>query len=387
MAWPSILLCTDQPNSAQGVRQTLESAGFSLVETTLEDPDPLQRLPIGMVVIEAEHRDASALCRRLRQRGLDPFVPILLTSSAQESEIRRTGLDAGADSALALPVHPGELVAHILALFRIKTRHDQLSSKAAEVTRVNQRLQQATEQIDLELDWARRIQESFLPKSLPTLPQLEFAVKYKPCGRVGGDFYDAFRLDEHHLAFYVADAMGHGVPASLLTIFMKKGIVAKEITGKSYRLVPPHEILAKLNRDLIEQALAEQPFVTMAYFLLDLRDGKTQFARAGHPYPLHIPREGPIASWQIEGSLLGVFDVAFRSQTFDLKPGDKLLTFTDGMDSAAFEKHAVGTTSLFAAAREFRHLPIRELVDRLAEVLFNQTDLQDDLTILGVERK
>src|SRR6202030_3840730 len=132
-----------------------------------------------------------------------------------------------------------------------------------EVNRINKRLQAAYQQIDMELELARRIQESFLPQTLPDLPEVRFAVHYEPCGRVGGDFYDVFRLDEKHLGFYIADAMGHGVPASLLTIFVKKGVRAKEISGQQYRLVPPGEVLQRLNRDLIQQELSDNPFITM----------------------------------------------------------------------------------------------------------------------------
>ena len=158
----------------------------------------------------------------------------------------------GADAFLGAPFEPVELIAQVNALLRIKERHDQLSAKASETQRINKRLQAAYQQIDQELELARRVQESFLPQTLPQLPQVRFAVKYRPCGRVGGDFYDVFRLDEQHLGLYVADAMGHGVPASLLTIFVKTSVKAKEIHGQSYRLVPPDEVLERLNRDLID---------------------------------------------------------------------------------------------------------------------------------------
>src|SRR4029077_1602432 len=169
-------------------------------------------------------------------------------------------------------------LAQVQAFLRLKDRHDHLTETTAEVHRINKRLQAAYHQIDQELELARRIQESFLPQTLPQLPQVRFAVHYQPCGKVGGDFYDVFRLDEHHLGFYVADAMGHGVPASLLTIFVKKGVRAKEISGKDYRLVPPDEVLQRLNRDLIEQGLSDNPFVTMVYALFNYRDGTLRFA-------------------------------------------------------------------------------------------------------------
>src|SRR5262245_29469445 len=134
---------------------------------------------------------------------------------------------------------PSELLDQVRDLLRIKERHDELVAKTAEVQHVHKRLQTAYQQIDRELELARRIQESFLPRSLPELPRLRFAAAFKPQGHVGGDFYDVFRLDEHHVAFYVADAMGHGVPASLLTIFIKQTVKPKEIVGSDYRLAPP----------------------------------------------------------------------------------------------------------------------------------------------------
>ncbi len=268
---------------------------------------------------------------------------------------------------------------------RTKERQDQLTARAAEAGRVSKRLQAAYHQLDQELDLARRIQQSFLPQTLPVLPRLRFAVQYRPCGRVGGDFYDVFRLDERHVGFYVADAMGHGVPASLLTIFVKTGVRAKEIRGQSYRLVPPDEVLQKLNRDLIGQALADSPFITMAYVLLNHADGTLHFSRAGHPHPLYLPRQGPAQLWPLHGSLLGVFETQFTAKAERLQPGDKLLLYTDGIDSAAFDRAPVGVGSLLAAAERFRDAPIGELVDRLAHDLFTQTQQGDDLTILGVE--
>jgi sigma-B regulation protein RsbU (phosphoserine phosphatase) len=246
-------------------------------------------------------------------------------------------------------------------------------------------LQAAYQQIDQELALAKRIQESFLPQTLPQLPRLRFAVKYRPCGHVGGDFYDVFRLDEKHVGLYVADAMGHGVPASLLTIFVKKGVRAKEISNQSYRLVPPQEVLQRLNRDLIEQALSDAPFITMIYALYNYAEGTIQVSRAGHPYPLYLPARGAPQLWEMEGGLLGVFDTQYRVQVRALQPGDKLLLYTDGMDSAAWGSHAVGLASLVAAAEHFRALPISDLVERLSQDLFTQTKQSDDLTVLGLE--
>ena len=383
----SIILCADAQPTVDDVRLVLQNAGFAVGVHLLDENAALQNNAATLILVDGSRRteDALKLCQRLHRGQSENFIPILYVTNDASPGARLASLESGADTYLLRPFDPAELLAQVQALLRIKERHDTLTAKTAEVHRINKRLQAAYQQIDMELDLARRIQESFLPQSLPELPQVRFAVKYKPCGRVGGDFYDVFRLDEHHLGFYVADAMGHGVPASLLTIFVKKGVKAKEISGKDYRLVPPDEVLGRLNRDLIDQALSENPFITIAYVLFNMKERSLQFARAGHPYPLYLPREGPPRLWQVEGSLLGVFDTKYRLQAHALQPGDKVLLYTDGMDAAAFDNQPLGLPSLLAAVGSYRDLTIAELVDRLALELFGQNPQTDDLTIFGME--
>ncbi len=317
-----VLLCADPGNGAEDVRQLLSQAGSQVGFHALNGSDPADPGSANLIVMEGSVAPeiARAMCQRLRGRLGEVFVPILFISPDAGPRERLASLECGADTYLLRPFEAAELLAQVQAFLRLKDRHDHLTEKTAEVNRINKRLQAAYLQIDQELELARRIQESFLPQSLPQLPQVRFAVHYQPCGKVGGDFYDVFRLDEHHIGFYVADAMGHGVPASLLTIFVKKGVRTKEIFGQQYRLVPPGEVLQRLNRDMIDQALSENPFITMVYVLFN-QDGTLSFSRSGHPYPLFVPREGPPVLWQIEGSLLGVFDTNYPVQTHQLKPG------------------------------------------------------------------
>jgi serine phosphatase RsbU (regulator of sigma subunit) len=377
---PFIIVCSD---GAAPFREPLEQAGFDVALRPIAG-DPDNGAPAKLIVIDGgDGDDALRLCHRLRLKLHDPYVPILFL--APRAEAGRAGLECGADLYLPWPGEAASLIAQAQALLRIKDRTDQLAAKAAEAQRLHKRLQAAYQQIDQELELARRLQECFLPQSLPALSQARFAVEYKPCGRVGGDFYDVFRLDEQHVGFYVADAMGHGVPASLLTIFVKKGVKTKEINGQTYRLIPPDEVLRKLNHDMIDQALAETPFITMVYGLYNLHTRRLLLSRAGHPYPLYLPQGGVPALWQMEGSLLGVFDTRYHVQEHQLQPGDKLLFYTDGTDAAAFGDQPVGLGSLVAAAEAHRRLPIDELVARLSTELFHQTRQSDDLTVLGME--
>jgi phosphoserine phosphatase RsbU/P len=382
-----VLLCAAGEAGDGDVRRLLEQAGHEVRYHPLGGAPPDDLPAYQLVVLDGGRDGAAAVqcCRRLRAGLGEGFVPVLLLTADPSPAARLAGLEAGADTYLLWPFEDQELLAQARAFLRIKAVHDRLADKTAEIHRINKRLQQAYQQIDQELELAHRIQMSFLPQTLPELPRVRFAVHYLLCGRVGGDFYDIFRLDENHVGFYVADAMGHGVPASLLAIFVKKGVRAKEIFGHQYRLLPPGEVLQRLNRDLVEQALSEQPFITMVYVLLNFKDGTLSFARAGHPHPLYVPRDGEPRLWQVAGSLLGVFETAFPVQAQRLQPGDKVLLYSDGIDNARFEGHPPGLDSLLACAARHRDLPVQEFLAGVARDLFGQASPEDDLTLLGLE--
>ncbi len=384
---PRILVCANQPGTLAELRHLLAGIGCDLTGHLLDTPDPDGPGDYQLIAIEGGRCSGPALdlCRRLRERLDARFVPILYLTEDRGDAARLAGFEAGADVCLLRPFARGELLAQARALLRIKDAHDRLAGKTAEVHRINKRLQQLHQQIDHELQLAQRIQSSFLPQTLPDVSRTRFAVHYLLRDRVGGDFYDVFRLDEQHVGLYVADAMGHGVPASLLTIFVKKGVRAKEVFGQHYRLVPPGEVLQRLNKDLLDQQLAENPFITMAYGLYNHKEGTFRFARAGHPYPLHVPREGEPVFWRQEGLLLGVVDAVFPAHTYTLKPGDKVLLYSDGIDTGRYEDHPPGTASLLACAARHRDLPIHDFVDRLARDLFGASEQPDDLTLLGLE--
>ena len=379
---PRILLCAHQPSALAEMRHLLTGTGCELTAHLFGTPDPQEPNGHQLIVVEGSQCPAAALelCRRLRDRLDHHFVPLLYLA-----DDRLAGFESGADACLQRPFAPGELLAQVKALLRIKDAHDRQAGKTAEMHRINKRLQQLHQQIDYEMQLAQRIQSSFLPRTLPDVPRSRFAVHYLLRDRVGGDFYDVFRLDEHHVGLYVADAMGHGVPASLLTIFVKKGVFAKEVFGREYRLVPPEEVLQRLNKDLIDQHLSEHPFITMAYALYNHRDGVFRFARAGHPYPLYVPRMGEPTLWRQEGLLLGVTETSFPARNYRLNPGDKVLLYSDGIDTGRFEDHRPGSDSLLACAARHRQLPIQEFVDRLARNLFGASEQPDDLTLLGLE--
>jgi len=263
--------------------------------------------------------------------------------------------------------------------------HGRQVEATSEVTRATELLQQAYRQINQHLDFARRVNAGIPPRRLPEIPHIRFAVHHSPREQIGGDFYDVFRLDERNVGFYLSDALGHGVPACLLTNFVRNAIATKDIDGQHYRLIPPGEVLGRLNRALLQLGLAESPFLTMAYAQFNHVDRSLSFVRAGFPFPLLVPRRSEPRLLTVEGSLLGVFDTEFPTAAQSLRMGDKVVFYSDGVNAAKFEQEAEGVASLLACASHHQALPIKELLERLAQDLFQQVGRADDVTFLGLE--
>ncbi len=378
-----VLLVAGPPDAAPPLRDRLASHGYAVTDAPPHAlPDVLAHYTVLILDGRSNTADVLALCRRLSLRPPEERPPLLYVAP-DDLAGRLAGFEHGAD-AVAGAAPPQELLAQVRVLERWHKARGQWLARAAEAQQFNQRLQQAYRQIETDLQLARRLQMSFLPQTLPAVGCVRFAVCYRPYSQVGGDFYDVFRLDEHHVGFYVADVMGHGVPASLLTIFLKKAVQPKEVTGARYRLVPPGELLARLNRELIEQKLAQMPFITMIYGLLDCRDGRLRFARAAHPHPVYLPRRGAPDQWRSSGALLGVFESEYADEQRQLHPGDKLLLFTDGLAHPA-SGSADPADSLLPVLAEHRDQPIAALVEKVSHDLLTQHPQHDDFTLLGVE--
>jgi sigma-B regulation protein RsbU (phosphoserine phosphatase) len=185
-----------------------------------------------------------------------------------------------------------------------------------------------------ELQLAAMVQREFLPRALPALHGVEFAALWRPAHYVSGDIYDVARLDDDHVGVFIADAVGHGVPAALMTMVICRSLTTKIIDGNSYRLVEPSEVLDRLNRDLVRRSGGSTRFATGAYALIDCRSRRMRLAGAGHPPPILL-RGGTGRELETQGGLLGVFE----NETYDqidveLAVGDRLLMYSDGFEQA-----------------------------------------------------
>ncbi|MEO1102119.1 MAG: SpoIIE family protein phosphatase [Pseudomonadota bacterium] len=183
--------------------------------------------------------------------------------------------------------------------------------------------------LEQELDIARDLQRTFLPRPLPPDPRFEVFGLMESAKEVGGDFFDHFMIDEDRLAVVIADVSGKGVPAALFMAITRTLIKATILSERS-----AGETVSEVNNFLAADN-DQMMFVTLFLGVLSLPDGKLTFVNAGHnpPYRLHgdeieaLPRaKGP--------ALAVVEEFAFTEQHLTLAPGDQLFLYTDGVTEA-----------------------------------------------------
>jgi len=244
-----------------------------------------------------------------------------------------------------------------------------------------------------ELQLAAMVQREFLPRELPRLYGVEFASLWRPAHYVSGDIYDIARLDGDHVGVFIADAVGHGVPAALMTMIICRSLLPKVITGNSYRLVEPSDVLSKLNQDLIRRQGRTTRFATAAYALVNCRTRVMRFAGAGHPPPILLPTDGATQHLETEGGLLGVFeDEQYDQIEVSLGVDDRLFLYSDGFEQAfpGLQKNAA--TRPLPNTRYRRELealrdagPPEQMVETISQRLDHQQGSLhqiDDLTLL-----
>ncbi len=261
---------------------------------------------------------------------------------------------------------PREILAKLDAAAALQPAFRHLQAELTDARNIGESTGGQLKELDEEMRLAARLQRDFLPRRLPEVGSARFSVLYRPLGWVSGDIYDVARLDETHVGFYVADAVGHGMPAALLTMFIKRAFETKRIVGNTYEIIPPDVSLQQLNAAICEQNLSSCQFCTAAYCVLDVSTLRLTYARAGHPEPILIRADGSACSLAAPGSLLGVFpEERYTSASVDLARGDRLVLYSDGLEDALIDPAGQGQ-SLSERLTSLRQRPGDEMLLQLA---------------------
>ncbi|HKN19866.1 MAG TPA: PP2C family protein-serine/threonine phosphatase [Terracidiphilus sp.] len=268
--------------------------------------------------------------------------------------------------------------------FRHQTTKDRLEQRNREL---QQSVETGAQQLELqaqEMQRAREIQQSLLPKEIPQLARFEVAASWRPAREVSGDYYDVFRLDEHRLGVCIADVVGKGVAAALLMANVQAAVRAYASSAENAA-----QLCAKVNLLLCEN-LATGKFVTFLYGVLDNESRTFDYCNAGNVYPILVS-QGTARSMEAGGAALGVFpEWKYENVSISLNPGDRMLLVTDGIteaygpDEVEFGEERLALAALAGSKRTAAEMS-RLLLEEVSK--FCGSRFHDDATLLVIAAK
>jgi serine phosphatase RsbU (regulator of sigma subunit) len=273
------------------------------------------------------------------------------------------------------------------ATFRDLTEKNRQLQKAYDELKAAQEQLIEKERLERELKVAADIQLSILPDVLPAPPYFDFGASIDPARRVGGDFYDVFRIAENKVAVLIGDVADKGVPSA---IFMARAHALIAAEAEAYE--NPGDVMRKANAHITRLEKATQ-FVTVLYGILNVESGEFIYARAGHEPALLLLPDGSVGRLPYEtGMAIGLWEnIALDEQTIKLPPGSTLFLYTDGMtDCRSPEGEPFGLERIKQTLSGYLDLSAQEVCDRMLQTLkdFQQGAMQDDdVTLVAVHAK
>lgn len=266
------------------------------------------------------------------------------------------------------------------------TLEDKVEERTSELVQAKRQAEAANERFEQELQFAGRVQTSFMASELPQIPSWQHAAALVPARETSGDFYNIFPLPGGRYGILIADVVDKGVGAAL---FMA---LCWALLHTYARRHPddPAQVLAAVNRRILRDTHAGQ-FVTVFYGILDPQVGLLHYANAGHPPPFRFRDRQLQALWRT-GIPLGILqDETWQEKSVPLRDGDLLVLYTDGVTEAQNAKGDFFDAQRMAAVLR-RHegrspRAIREAL--LAELarFTGDIDQVDDITLLVLARE
>jgi sigma-B regulation protein RsbU (phosphoserine phosphatase) len=316
--------------------------------------------------------DGYEVCRRLRETPATREVPVMFLSTLEDVLNKTRGFEVGGNDYLTKPFNVLEVKARVRSLLRAKAYSDAVKEKLANELRI-----------------AREIQLGILPADVSQSGRssgLDIQAIMEPARDVGGDLYEVMPIADGRVAVVIGDVSGKGIPAAL---FM--AVTTTLVRVAAQQLERPDDILSRVNEGLIVHN-PRGMFVTLFCAIIEPFTGKVSSASCGHPSPVLL-RAGEVPSLPCRsaGLAAGIMaDIEIPSQSLELKAGDTLLFYTDGVTEAFdAEEHQFGERRLLASLADMAGRSAPDALNAsLAAVRQHAGDAMqsDDITIVAVRR-
>lgn len=291
--------------------------GFEALAKLDENPD----VSIILSDINMPEMDGLTLLSKIHELK-NPALKTVIVSAYGDMENIRTAMNRGAFDFVTKPIDFNDLeitinktIEQADLLRRSLMEHDQLVA------------------IQHDLNIAREIQSSILPKDFPAFPnrkEFDIYATMNAAKFIGGDFYDYFFINEDELGFIVGDVSGKGVPAAIFMAVSRTLLKANAMQGLS-----PDQCLQYVNNLLCQESV-DSMFVTVFYGILNTRTGLLIYSNGGHNPPYVISKDGEVVMIEKTGDFVlgGIENLNYHSKILQIKPGDTIFVFSDGVSEA-----------------------------------------------------
>jgi len=279
-------------------------------------------------------------CQQFRELAVSEYgYFILLTSKSEKNDVAE-GLGAGADDFLTKPVNGNELRARITAGERILDMQLELTRKNEVIGETLQELQRLYDALDVDLQEAKKLQESLIPKKFRTIEDSELSLLLRSSGHVGGDLVGSYNAGPGHLGLYALDVSGHGISSALMTARLAgylsssapdQNVALEKGEDQIYRSRNIGDAIQSLNELVLDEVDTEHYF-TMILADVNLETGLVKYGQAGHPHPIIQRKAGAIEQTGPGGFPVGLMSgIRFEETEVQLHPGDRLILMSDGV--------------------------------------------------------
>jgi serine phosphatase RsbU (regulator of sigma subunit)/CHASE3 domain sensor protein len=315
--------------------------------------------------------------------------PVALTDRESLSAGWPAMAAAGTAAALVLPLALDDIDVGALMLTWMAPRSfaaDELTFISRLADRAAQALQRAR-LYEREHDIAEVLQRSLLPDALPALPGATLASRFRASGTgtiVGGDFYDAFALDDGRWLAWIGDVCGKGPRAAAVA-----ALARYTVRAEARRQPSPSALLATLDDALQRHAAPEERFLTAICAMCEPGpEGlRVRLAVAGHPPPLLLDSDGECSVLEASGPLIGLPGARWRDHVLDLPAGARLVLYTDGLTEARAPARVEDPSELCAAIGRAGPRTLEDVLDVLFALAVGQPGVlpRDDIALLALE--
>jgi len=388
-----ILIVDDHIVNRKLLAGILKEEGYELVEA--EDGEEAVKLAFKelpdliLLDIIMPKKNGYEVCSELQSDSRSVNIPIIFLSAKTDTEAKIKGLELGGADYVTKPFSREEVVARVRAQLKIRNLTKRLIL-------ANQNLLKKQKLIDEDLRAAAGIQRSLLPLSPLNIDIVNVAWSFMPCQRIGGDIFNVIRLDKDHLAIYMLDVSGHGVPSALVAVSVSQmlhpstGFLLEKSTSQTsnHEIMSPSEVLSTLDREFPIERFDK--FFTISYHVLNIRDGSLRYSNAAHPSPVLLHPDGTLELLEEGGTIIGMGGVIpFDEGEKQLRFGDKLFIYTDGIVEYQNEKEVFyGRDRFYKELQRLKDKSISDMIDGIIGSVMDfgeHIEPPDDISLLGLE--